>query len=247
MIILEKKQKKFNTIHHDDMIAVDWLALHEYNAIIAGGAALRWYQGMPVESADIDIFFKSHKDFENMRRHIESLPNDNSQMDIFPLADDFTLKKSRSLGDILKSMLPKSDAVSSSGKEASIHTRKNICSSERAETYEIQFFGSTNPHKIQLIKARYHEDYTDLVNTFDISVCQVATDGVHWYVGEHFIKDMRERRLRFVHQNAYSLKRMIKYWAYGFTPDDETIQSVIDYKDTMWTFEGSELEDYHDL
>jgi len=245
MLILTRKQQVLQTIACKDRIAVDWLKLHEHNAIIAGGAALRWYQGTPVESADIDIFFKSHRDFLSMQRHIESLSTGIYGFDVTPL--DSSAQETKSLGNIIKGMFSITRNDTSINPKPSIHSRKNICSSERAETYEIQFHGVDNPHKIQLIKARYHEDYTDLVNTFDISVCQVATDGVHWYVGEHFIEDMRERRLRIVHQNAYSLKRMIKYWAYGFTPDDETIQRVIDYQDTMWTFEGSELEDYHDL
>jgi len=139
-------------------------------------------------------------------------------------------------------MLGKNDSA-----DVCMHTRKNICSSERAETYEIQFYGSDSLHKIQLIKSRYHDDYKELINTFDISVCQVATDGDSWWVGDYFIRDLRDRRLRMVHQNAHSLKRMIKYWAYGFTPDDETIQSVIDYNDTQWTFDNVESEDYHDF
>ena len=73
-LILAKKMKKFYTIPLKDAIVLDWLKLEEHGAIVAGGAALRWYQGKTVDTADIDIFFKSSRDFDSMRRHIESIP-----------------------------------------------------------------------------------------------------------------------------------------------------------------------------
>lgn len=231
-----------STIVKQDGMMVDWLNLADYGAIVAGGAALRWYQRQPVINADIDVFFQEHNGFLGMRKHIESLPSGSGTLDgLFNLS-----ATKKPLMDQLRDLIYKPTDESAPVAKPTIGTRKNLCSSDRAETYEI-YSDEDGPHKIQLIKTRYHEDINELVNSFDISVCQIATDGSRWYVGENFIQDLNDRRLRITQYNQHSLKRMIKYWAYGFTPDDETIQRVIDNSTTKWAYETSENEDYHDL
>lgn len=238
MLLIAKKKERImcNTIHYKDIVAVDWLNLKEHGAVIAGGAALRWYQNQPVLMADIDVFFQNKAGFDSMRQHIESLP-------IHGVDLDFLESPRPSLGDLLKSIVKQK----SEPENKILHTRKNICSSDRAETYEVIFDGCDSPYKIQLIKTRYTTDIMDLINSFDISVSQVATDGQRWYVGEHFIQDLKDRRLRIKEYNQHSLKRMLKYWSYGFMPTDDTIQHVIDNPGTTWYYEDSSSEDYHDL
>ena len=43
-----------------------------------------------------------------------------------------------------------------------------------------------------------------------------------------------------------SLKRLIKYWTYGYTPSDELLQSLIDNGEIEWIFDNSEGS-YHEL
>lgn len=97
--------------------------------------------------------------------------------------------------------------------------------------------------RIQLIKNRYWKDPQDVLDGFDISVCQIATDGYRWWFSEYFAQDLKNRRLRVLKLHPSIAKRLIKYWVYGFQPSDQDIQKVIDYSDTSWTFKSSD-EDY---
>lgn len=98
-------------------------------------------------------------------------------------------------------------------------------------------------YKVQLIKTCY-ASVEELLNSFDISVAQVATDGVRWYYGEHTLQDISDRKLRVLKQHSTILRRLFKYWTYGYTPDDETLQQLIQNTDITWDFSSANNDDY---
>lgn len=98
-------------------------------------------------------------------------------------------------------------------------------------------------YKVQLIKTCY-ASVEELLNSFDISVAQVATDGVRWYYGEHTLQDISNRKLRVLKQHSTILRRLFKYWTYGYTPDDETLQQLIQNTDITWDFSSANSDDY---
>lgn len=99
------------------------------------------------------------------------------------------------------------------------------------------------PYKIQLIKTPY-PSVPELLDSFDISVAQVATDGVHWYYGEHTLQDIQDRKLRVLKQHRTILRRLFKYWTYGYKPDDATLQELINNKEILWEYSSANNDDY---
>jgi hypothetical protein len=96
--------------------------------------------------------------------------------------------------------------------------------------------------KLQIITCRYFDNIQEVIDNFDISVCQIATTGREWILGEHTAKDINQRNLRFNHITHHAPKRLIKYWTYGFTPVPGTIEAIQDNTEITWNF--SLTEDY---
>ena len=73
--------------------------------------------------------------------------------------------------------------------------------------------------KLQIIKHKYYNSMQDIVDAFDISVCQVATAGNEWVLGDTTARDIRERNLRMIGDiRPSAVKRLLKYMAYGYRP-----------------------------
>ncbi len=177
---------------------------------------MSWYQHKPADS-DIDLFFYSEKDFDKMNElfasayEIEITAVDTALFGL-PAMAKATPKYKKTNSDI-------------------VVTEKHA--SENAITYSVTISGSPHPvWKVQLIKRRFYNTIDDVINDFDITVCQIATDSYNKIVtGQHFAEDVAAKRLRFTNMTPSSAKRLIKYWTYGFTPTDEDVQSVIDCPD----------------
>ena len=209
----------------DFVHAADEPILHRlYNSTrsrfwIAGGAPLNWYQRIPVDS-DIDLYFKSEDDFNTLDTALTNAWESTSDEATEP-AGYFTLfstpvKKKPKLfhGDVLIS-------------------HKHV--TNNAITYTVTIVdkdGHATDHpewKIQLIKRKYYNTVVDVIDDFDITVCQIAM-GIsdRPIVGNRFAEDVAAKRLVFNKITPGSAKRLIKYWTYGYTPSDETLQSIID-------------------
>ncbi len=170
---------------------------------------LNWYQHKPADS-DIDLFFHSEKDFDKMNKLFSNA------YEIAPLIHD--------IFNVAKKTYKTTD------NDILITERH---ASDNAITYSVTISGASHPlWKIQLIKRRYYDTIEEVIDDFDISVCQIATDSYNKVVtGKYFAEDVAAKRLRFVNITPSSAKRLIKYWSYGFTPTDDDIQSVIDCPD----------------
>ena len=113
-----------------------------------------------------------------------------------------------------------------------------------AETWEIRNSLKKGPYRVQLIKNRFYTSPADVVDAFDITVCQIATDGYNWWHGDQFCQDLKQRRLRFTKTHPGSVKRLLKYWTYGFQPSDLELQMIMDNPETNWDFETQTDEGY---
>ena len=159
---------------------------------IAGGAALQWYQGLPVGKSDIDIFCASEKQADEV------------------------LKRLR--------------------RDSSHYVRYNTKNAVSLEW---------NNWDLQVIKRRYYSNIQEVIDSFDITVCQIATTGSDWVMNSNTAKDIRERNLRFTHPlHPDSIKRLTKYWIYGYRPVEGTIDAILNDPVTKWSF--NPMEDYVD-
>ena len=198
-------------IHSTDLPIIDRLCNVRSKFWIAGGTVLNWYQHKPADS-DIDLFFHSEKDFDKMNKLFTNAYEISTSID--SVLPKFAVKKTY-------------ETVNSDILITDRHA------SENAVTYSVTISGASHPlWKVQLIKRRFYKNIEAVIEDFDITVCQIATDSYNKIAtSKHFAEDVAAKRLRFVNMTPSSAKRLIKYWTYGFTPTDEDVQSVIDCPD----------------
>lgn len=199
-------------VHEKDRNVVHWLAKSRVDFYIAGGACLNWYQNQPVQT-DIDLFFPNHSEYEKMNRYI------------------------RNRGKAQEYMFGEFTSV-----------EKHI--SENADTWELRKWlsqeSNTGPYTVQCIKINKFPSAEQLIDSFDISVCQIAfrvsgqARDTQLTTSKYFAEDVRDSRLRFTKIMSGSAKRLVKYWSYGFTPDDKDVDLICDNKEIDWVFDVDE-------
>lgn len=190
---------EFPTIHKDDSepLTLIWPDI-ERGPWIAGGACLRWYQGLPVGDSDIDVFCANAKQAADVIENIKSYGR-------------YSVK------------FESENAVT-----LSYHSKDDY----------------SKNWTIQIITRRYFSSLEEIISNFDISVCEVGTAGNQWQLGPFTGRDIRERNLRFkIPLQPDAMKRLIKYWAYGYRPIEGTIESIQNNPNAKWQF-GAETEDY---
>jgi hypothetical protein len=90
---------------------------------------------------------------------------------------------------------------------------------------------------IQVITRRYFDRLQEVLDNFDITVCQIGTTGTEWVLNPMTARDIREHNLRFtepLHPDA--AKRLTKYWTYGYRPVPGTIESIQNNPLATWKF-----------
>ena len=96
---------------------------------------------------------------------------------------------------------------------------------------------------VQIITKRFYDSLQDVVNSFDISVCQIGTDGTNWVMGEHTASDIRNKVLRMNYPlQAQAAKRLVKYCSYGYRPVDGLIENIVQNDISAWKF--TSMEEY---
>lgn len=187
------EETRYPTVHYKDWLPITVINPNfENGPWIAGGAGLRWYQGIPVGESDIDVYCSSPMQAEKVQQRLFDLM---------------------------------------------------ICSqrykSENAVTLEVSKDNQT--WTVQIIKKNYFTEMQKVIDSFDISVCQVATDGNTYLLGEHTAKDIRERNLRMrMPLQADALKRLVKYWTYGYRPVDGLLDAIQNNPVGRWEFNPAE-------
>lgn len=190
---------------------------------IAGGSVLQWYQGLNVDSHDIDIFFASQSQMETFETELLN----KCQFHHDSGSNKLQKKVKKAKYEALFSDPPK-DIIS-------IQT---VYMTENAHTYSVDI-GYTN-YKVQLIKKYYPKSLEDLLNNFDISVCRIATDFLKFRASPEAIVDIKHKRLNFPHGlRPDSLKRIVKYYSYGFTPDPDLWEQALNVPGVVLKFEAT--------
>jgi hypothetical protein len=111
--------------------------------------------------------------------------------------------------------------------------------SSHASTYTCNKYKT----RIQLIKKQI-SSIDDLINNFDITVCQIATDGQSWYFTPEFIRDIKSKKLIVSNIHPLIIKRIMKYWTYGYTPSDETINLIVNDPSISWDYSNNNMSEY---
>jgi hypothetical protein len=102
---------------------------------------------------------------------------------------------------------------------------------------------NNNSFTIQIITRRFFSSMQEVIDNFDISVCQVGTCGTEWILGNDTAKDIREKNLRMCYPpQPDAPKRLTKYWIYGYRPVPGLLTAIMNNPDTRWSY--SLDEDY---
>jgi hypothetical protein len=183
------------TINVDDVEAVSVIKPNFHaGPWIAGGAPLRWFQGLAVGSNDIDVFCRNAKQAQDVIASVKSYGR-------------YTTKYQ----------------------------------SENAVTLKYENFDKDRSWTIQIITKRYFSSLQEVIDNFDISVCQIGTCGNEWIMNDLTAKDIREKNLRFVKDlHSDAPKRLVKYWTYGYRPVPGTLESIQQNPDSNWQFSNDE-------
>ncbi len=101
--------------------------------------------------------------------------------------------------------------------------RRNIdrfYNSDNAVSYK------SDTHRIQVVK-KYFATGEDVLNSFDIRLCQFITDGKNIMFPSEAYSDLKAKKIHFNKFNEVNaVKRTIKYMCYGFTLDEESINQM---------------------
>lgn len=111
---------------------------------------------------------------------------------------------------------------------------KNPHETQYSSTYFVTILDQDNPIKIQLIKRRYYDSIESIIEDFDFPVARVYTDGDNIILPQEALDDLNTQTLRLSGRNwnvKNSLKRLIKYTAYGYTPVPGMVKEIVMHRD----------------
>jgi hypothetical protein len=105
-----------------------------------------------------------------------------------------------------------------------------VVESKFSSTFKIliEHKGVEKEHKIQLVKFIFSEKAMDIINKFDINICEIAFDGNRVIIPEESIDGIQTKKMKIhvdrITHPAHTLKRTIKYVSRGFSIDEKNIQ-----------------------
>lgn len=113
--------------------------------------------------------------------------------------------------------------------------------SENATTFDVWSEDRSSRWTIQIITKRYYSDLKEVLDNFDLTVCQIGTDGNKWQLGNHTARDIREKNLRMcLPLQPDAAKRLTKYWVYGYRPVPGLLENIINNPIGNWKFNPEE-------
>ncbi len=120
-------------------------------------------------------------------------------------------------------------------KIKSTYNTRLVFSSQNAITFEVwirdEKTNEAGTYKIQLIKRIFFDTPESVLDSFDITICQLLTDGYTIKYGLTTKEDLENNRIRLV-DPSYDIStkgmfhRILKYVAYGFKPDQELVNRL---------------------
>lgn len=116
-------------------------------------------------------------------------------------------------------------------------------STDNAVSYK--FYQGMTSYTIQLIRRRYFKSAQEIINGFDFTVCQLATDGQRLIAGENTILDIKNRTLRLAQPclPEHIVPRIVKYIVYGYRPCLELLEDIDDNSSTInWLKQQNEYD-----
>lgn len=183
-------------------------SLEEHGAWLAGGALRRLILGQKFES-DFDFFFGSKESMDEFYAFIKGDTN-------FKITKEYCNQNNRTLHVTLT---PRKDEIADEALEFEEAFAKNADMPTRP-SYDFIF---------QLITINYYSTVETLLDSFDYTICQFATDGENLYLGDTTLFDTVRKKLH-INRITYSLatiRRLIKYSKQGFVACNGCLNTIL--------------------
>lgn len=131
------------------------------------------------------------------------------------------------------------------GKIMSTGSSTIVYSTENAVTIHVRNKQSMGLRRVQLIRKAWFKTAEEVIDRFDFTVCQLATDGYNLVLGERTAEDIKSKTLALVKMPPHNdiVKRIIKYVSYGYTPKPEMIKYIMENHATLnWNYRGMDSD-----
>lgn len=138
------------------------------------------------------------------------------------------VKGEKSIDSDVDLFFANADQLSAAAKSMESSGAVKCAETEHVVGYSINFEGALIP--VQLIRIGYYADAASLLDSFDFTICQFATDGESLIVGEFSLFDLARRRLA-LHRLTYgvaTVRRLIKYTRQGFTACGGVLADILE-------------------
>lgn len=170
---------------------------------IAGGSVRKVYEGKPWQAQDVDFFFKNKQQFD----HFISCRNGFGKVKteyVTPNAITYKIY----IGQDKNPSIWNLDVLSEISNEQS---------------------DPENHLTIQLIKKNWHQSAWNLINDFDLGLCQFVTDGTTILTTNQAIEDAADGIIRPNRNRPQEItpQRLTKYCAYGYNPELGLLKNVL--------------------
>lgn len=115
-----------------------------------------------------------------------------------------------------------------------------VYNSENAITLQITI--DSMQRTIQLIRKKWFESASAVIENFDFTICQLATDGSELVLGATTAQDINDKRIALCKVIQPDIvKRIVKYVTYGYEPSPALMQEILDREDDFtWKFNSVE-------
>lgn len=200
---------------------------------LAGSMARKLYMKEEPGYSDWDIWFKNEQQYIKTSKLLNNLDGCHVSFES-ENADTYTHQLPIDFSILFKSLGVKPE--NSENNFNDLFVSEEITEEENDE--------DKSEHKIQLIRRRYYNSPQEIINNFDFTVCQVATDGKTFIFGDNTKDDIENKRLRYTPSSVREniVARIIKYTVYGFKPSQELLEYVFNNKNNIDWNKG--LDDY---
>jgi hypothetical protein len=90
---------------------------------------------------------------------------------------------------------------------------------------------------LQIIKRKHFKSLEEVIQGFDLTVCEIGTCGKEWVLGEFTARDIQNKVINFkAPLQPDAVKRLVKYWVYGYRPLPGTLEAIQDNPDSKWAY-----------
>lgn len=141
-------------------------------------------------------------------------------------------------------------SLSNESRTTKLHESENAVTYEYLPRRSDIYTFSQDRYKIQLIKKSFYSSPKEVIDNFDLTICQLVTDGNKMLVGDNTIRDLKSKTIRLSDPSFITrkglIKRLIKYIVYGYKLDPSLYELTKQHYSTLFDVSNNNNE-YDDV